>query len=111
MVFLANGDDFDVCQDYDDDYLDMNEEYYNEMDTNYDGLSEYDLDELIPLNILEHVLMPPTFYNGDFTTDMSFSLYYDDELGGELIASGIGSGVYSFTFNGTIYSNRESFLF
>ena len=41
----------------------MNEEYYNEMDTNYDGLSEYDLDELIPLNILEHVLMPPTFYN------------------------------------------------
>ena len=25
-------------------------------------------------------------YNDDFTTDMSFSLYYDDELGGELIA-------------------------
>ena len=48
-------------------------------------------------------------YNDDFTTDMSFSLYYDDELGGELIASGIGSGVYSFTFDGTIYSNRERF--
>ena len=59
----------------------------------------------------QHCIAPSTlavdflFHDGGWNSEVEFTLYYDDGLGGQLVAEGYGQGSDDFVFDGTTYSD------
>ena len=81
--------------------------YSNE---NLDGVSS-GIDET---QTVQHCLDPATatvdflFHDGSYNYEVEFTLYYDDGLGGQLVAEGYGQGD-DFVFDGTTYTDEDTF--